>query len=89
MNGYNIIFRCIINETETAECVNPMTWNAIVEADLQGSGALIFLEFTEFVREKKHICENDKIIGSHGQMTTDEISFDDFEQLNSGTGGRF
>ncbi|VDI13951.1 switch-associated protein 70 [Mytilus galloprovincialis] len=75
----------IMNETETAECVNAMR-KAFLEADRDGSGTLNFREFTEFVWEKNRSARMTKILKSFANITTDEISFNDFEKLVSGSG---
>ncbi|CAC5425133.1 SWAP70 [Mytilus coruscus] len=75
----------IMNETETAECVNVMR-KAFLEADRDGSGTLNFREFTEYVWEKNRNANMTKILKSFSNVTTDEISFEDFEMLVSGSG---
>ncbi|XP_052078729.1 switch-associated protein 70-like [Mytilus californianus] len=75
----------IMNETETAECVNVMR-KAFLEADRDGSGTLNFREFTEYVWEKNRNANMTKILKSFANVSTDEISFEDFELLVSGSG---
>ncbi|CAG2238152.1 SWAP70 [Mytilus edulis] len=75
----------VMNETETAECVNVMR-KAFLEADRDGSGTLNFREFTEYVWEKNRNANMSKILKSFSNVSTDEISFEDFEKLVAGSG---
>jgi Ca2+-binding EF-hand superfamily protein len=66
-----------MDETGTAECVSAMR-KAFLEADRDGSGTLNFREFTEFVWEKNRSARMTKVLQSFANITTDEISFSDF-----------
>ncbi|CAG2247330.1 IGHMBP2 [Mytilus edulis] len=59
---------------------------AFLEADRNGSGTLNFREFTEFVWEKNRSTGMTKIMKSFANITTDEISFNDFEKMVAGSG---
>lgn len=75
----------IMDETGTAECVSAMR-KAFLEADRKGSGTLNFREFTEFVWEKNRSARMTKVLRSFANITTDEISFSDFEKMVAGSG---
>jgi Ca2+-binding EF-hand superfamily protein len=59
---------------------------AFLEADRDGSGTLNFREFTEFVWEKNRSARMTKVLQSFANITTDEISFSDFEKMVEGSG---
>ncbi|CAC5358321.1 unnamed protein product [Mytilus coruscus] len=81
----NYFCKCILNESEPTVCLNAMR-RAFLEADRDGSGTLNFQEFTEFVWEKNRSARMTKIMKSFANITTDEISFNDFEKMVSGNG---
>lgn len=86
LEEFQIYFcRYVVNETCSAEYVNAMR-RAFMAADRDGSGAVSFREFFEYVSDKKRSIRMTKVLNTFSKISadTDEINFSDFQKVIQG-----